>query len=46
MQKTYIYTLEDPITGQIRYVGKANNMKERFGNHINSGRDKGTHKRN
>lgn len=29
MQKTYIYTLEDPITGQIRYVGKANDMKKK-----------------
>lgn len=46
MEKVYIYTLEDPITSEIRYVGKANNMKDRYSNHLNSSRDKGTHKRN
>jgi hypothetical protein len=26
----YIYTLEDPFTGEIRYVGKTINLKNRF----------------
>lgn len=46
MKEVYIYTLEDPITSEIRYVGKANNMESRFKNHLNSSRDKNTHKRN
>lgn len=46
MEKVFIYTLEDPTTNQIRYVGKANNVEKRFKDHLNSSRDKGTHKRN
>ena len=30
MDKVYIYSLEDPETGEIRYVGKANDIKSRF----------------
>lgn len=44
--KTYIYILIDPETTQVRYVGKANNPKERYRNHKNRCRDKNTHKRN
>jgi hypothetical protein len=44
--KTHIYILIDPITNGVRYVGKANNPKERFKNHKNKCRDKNTHKRN
>jgi hypothetical protein len=32
-QKYYIYTLSDPITGDVRYVGKTNNIKNRFWKH-------------
>ena len=32
--KTYIYTLIDPITKEIRYVGKSDNPKERLIEHI------------
>lgn len=46
MEYCYIYTLSDPITKEIRYIGKANNLKERYKNHINDARDIGTHKRN
>ena len=46
MKYTYIYILIDPFTNQIRYVGKANNPKERYKNHKNRCRDKNTHKRN
>lgn len=35
MDKVYIYSLEDPETGEIRYVGKANNIKSRFYGHLN-----------
>lgn len=43
---TYIYTLSDPITQEVRYVGKTINPKQRKHNHSNISRDKGTHKRN
>lgn len=32
--KIYIYTLSDPETKEIRYVGKTNNLKSRYNNHI------------
>lgn len=32
--KTYIYTLRDPITREIRYVGKSDNPKQRLSEHI------------
>ena len=44
--KTTIYGLIDPTTKQLRYIGKTNNIKQRFKNHLNSCRDKNTHKRN
>lgn len=34
--KVYIYTLEDPITKEIRYVGKTNNIKLRFNCHVSN----------
>ena len=33
--KTFIYSLTDPITNQIRYVGKTVNLEQRLYNHIN-----------
>lgn len=33
--KIYIYTLTDPITNQIRYVGKTNNIVQRYKAHLN-----------
>jgi len=45
-ETTFIYCLIDPITNEPRYIGKANNPKERFKNHLNKARDKNTHKRN
>ena len=46
MNIVYIYTLTDPISGQVRYVGKTKNLAQRRHNHLNSCRDKNTHKRN
>jgi hypothetical protein len=46
MQNVFIYALSDPRTNQVRYIGKANNPKDRYTNHFNSSRDKNTHKRN
>jgi group I intron endonuclease len=30
----YIYTLSDPLTGEIRYIGKTNNLKTRYQTHV------------
>lgn len=32
--KTYIYILQDPITQEVRYVGKSNNPKRRYTSHL------------
>lgn len=45
MSYTNIYILIDPISNEIRYVGKANNIKQRLDNHKNRCRDTNTHKR-
>lgn len=42
----YIYVLEDPITKNIRYVGKTKNPKMRFHNHCNKQHNVKSHKRN
>jgi predicted GIY-YIG superfamily endonuclease len=44
--KVYIYTLEHPVTKEVRYIGKTKNPKERFHNHCNKLHNKHTHKRN
>lgn len=46
MEETYIYTLTDPITNKVRYVGKANDIKIRYQAHMNSSRNHQTHKSN
>ena len=33
---TYIYTLSDPVTKEVRYVGKTVNIKTRFNNHCSA----------
>jgi hypothetical protein len=45
MNYTNIYILIDPTNNEIKYVGKANNIKERFKNHKNRCRDTNTYKR-
>jgi len=32
--KTYIYILQDPLTEEVRYVGKSNNPKRRYQSHL------------
>ena len=46
MQITNIYTLTDPVTGEIRYVGKANNIRQRYKAHLNKARKHQIHKKN
>lgn len=46
MKTVYIYTLEHPLTGEIRYVGKTKNPKMRFHNHCNKLHNEKSHKRN
>jgi group I intron endonuclease len=40
----YIYTLIDPITNAVRYIGKTNNIKSRLKTHIICSKNKKTHK--
>lgn len=35
MKKFYIYKLTDPISKEVRYIGKTNNIAIRFSSHIN-----------
>jgi len=42
--KSYIYSLIDPITEEIRYIGKTVNPSRRLYVHIKSGYKKGSHK--
>ena len=46
MDTTNIYVLIDPRTSEVRYVGKANNVTQRYLSHLNRARDHQTHKRN
>lgn len=43
MQLTNIYILIDPLKNDIRYVGKANDIKQRYKAHLNPARYKDTH---
>lgn len=42
--KTFIYTLSDPRTNEVRYVGKTNNLNYRLKKHIKESKNKQTHK--
>jgi hypothetical protein len=46
MNFTNIYTLRDPETNKIRYIGKANNVTQRYRAHLNKARKHQTHKKN
>jgi hypothetical protein len=46
METTNIYVLIDPRTKEIRYVGKANNVSQRYKAHLNRARKHQIHKKN
>lgn len=46
METTNIYILIDPITNKVRYVGKANNITQRYRAHLNRARKHQIHKKN
>lgn len=46
MKTTNIYILIDPLTGLVRYVGKANNVYQRYRAHTNKARKHNSHKLN
>jgi len=46
METTNIYILIDPETNQVRYVGKANNIFQRYKAHLNRARKHQIHKLN
>ena len=33
--KYYIYTLSHPITNEVKYIGKTNNISKRYSAHLN-----------
>lgn len=35
MEKLYVYTLSDPLTNEVKYIGQTNNLKKRFTSHMN-----------
>ena len=50
LKKQFIYSLSDPITNEVRYIGKTNNPKNRYKRHLQKcyleKYDKNTHKSN
>lgn len=46
METTNIYILIDPITNMVRYVGKANDVSQRYKAHLNRARKHQVHKKN
>ena len=46
MKTTNIYILICPITNKVRYVGKANNISQRYKAHLNRARKHQVHKKN
>lgn len=46
MKTTNIYVLIDPRDGKVRYVGKANNVTQRYKAHLNRARKHQIHKKN
>jgi hypothetical protein len=46
METTNIYVLIDPTTNMVRYVGKANDVSQRYKAHLNRARKHQVHKKN
>lgn len=46
VEKTFIYILKDPISNEIKYVGKSDNPSKRFSEHIRKSKYKKTYKNN
>jgi len=46
METTHIYALIDPETNEVRYIGKANNISQRYRAHLNRVRKHQIHKKN
>lgn len=46
METTNIYVLIDPRTNEVRYIGKANRVDERYKAHLNRARKHQTYKKN
>lgn len=46
MEKTFIYTLKDPITNEIRYIGKSDKPESRLIEHIKKSKYTKTYKNN
>lgn len=42
--ETYIYTLSNPLNGQIKYVGKTDNIEKRYLSHLSKSKNKKTYK--
>ena len=45
-QSTFIYTLSNPITKEVRYIGKTVNIKDRYRQHIGKRLLDNSHKNN
>jgi len=43
---TYLYTLNDPTTGEVRYVGKSDTPYKRFTQHLSKSKKNNTYKNN
>jgi hypothetical protein len=46
LMTVFIYTLSDPTTNVVRYIGKTKNLAMRYHNHCNKRHNEKTHKRN
>ena len=46
MNTKFIYTLSDPNTGLVRYIGKTNNIKKRLSSHLSNNHLSSTTKKN
>lgn len=46
MENTYIYALIDPRNNLVRYIGKTNNIKQRYYKHLNPQKGNNTYKNN